>query len=78
MTTKEQAKDLVKQFLTVKAETIVTPEGKYVKTMPYAHAQICATIAVENILKALYKDFYDSNNGAYEFWEQVQTEIQDI
>ena len=49
MTTKEQAKDLVKQFLTVKAETIVTPEGKY-----------------------------DSNNGAYEFWEQVQTEIQDI
>jgi len=35
-----------------------------------------ALIAVEQIINTLYEYHYDSQSGAYEFWQEVKTEIE--
>jgi hypothetical protein len=38
----------------------------------------CALIAADEIIKLLYNDYYDINNGLYEYWEDVQNEIKKL
>jgi len=41
-------------------------------------AKQCAILSVEDILSTLYDYHYDSESGAYEYWQEVKTEIEKI
>ena len=41
-------------------------------------AKQCALIAVDEIIKTLYEYHYDSESGAYEYWQQVKTELNNL
>lgn len=57
----------------------------FIKYRPYTKRDIfdkdlkdCSLILVDEILSTLYKDYYDINNGVYEFWEDVKKEIENM
>jgi hypothetical protein len=61
-----------------KAEELVNKMWVY--ALPNANgswqnAKQCALIAVDEILSTLYDYHYDSESGAYEYWQEVKTEI---
>jgi hypothetical protein len=79
MTPQEKAESIVNEFLQVGAQTIHNEQGSYKKTaLTYAEAQVCALIAVEEIMAVLYKDYYDINNGIFDYWETVKVKIETL
>jgi hypothetical protein len=70
MTVKEQAEELYTDFY----ENLWYVDEKD-KTL---NAKQCALIAARKIIKTLYDEYYDINNGVYEFWEDVEKEIQNM
>lgn len=71
-----KAESLVNEYLQIGAQTIYNEQGSYKKTaLNYTEAQVCALIAVEQIIAVLYKDYYDINNGIFEYWNEVKNEI---
>ena len=41
-------------------------------------AKQCAILSVEEILSTLYDYHYDSGSGAYEYWTEVNQELQKL
>jgi hypothetical protein len=70
MTVKEQAEELYTDFY----ENLWYVDEKDRKL----NAKQCASIAASRIIKTLYDDYYDISNGVYEFWEDVEKEIQNM
>jgi hypothetical protein len=66
MTPKEKAKELYKKMYT-----------QHPNIYPLTAKQ-CALIAVEEIIKTLYEYHYDSESGAYEYWQEVKQEIEKL
>jgi hypothetical protein len=79
MKPQEKAENLVNEFLQVGAQTIYNEQGSYKKTaLTYPEAQVCALIAVEEIIAVLYKDYYDINNGIFDYWQTVKVKIETL
>jgi hypothetical protein len=67
MTPKEKAKELVYKF-----------DDTMEFSTPQRFAKQCALVAVEEIIKTLYEYHYDSESGAYEYWQEVKQEIEKL
>jgi hypothetical protein len=75
MTPKEKAKYLI----SIHSLTMLGEMGN--KLNVYEVKQIakqCVILSVEEILSTLYDYHYDSESGAYEFWQEVKTEIEKL
>jgi hypothetical protein len=72
MTPKEKAQELVSKFKEL------PQEGTLMFYLAFEISKQCALIAVDEILSTLYDYHYDSESGAYEFWQEVKTEIEKL
>jgi hypothetical protein len=75
MTAKEKALELIDKFneYTVKAMKYHA-NGKIDECKE--DAKECALIAAREIVDTLYEYHYDSASGAYEFWTEVEAELE--
>ena len=60
---------------TEKAEDLLNFYRNYRFHIPEADCRIMALNAVRNILAVLYEHHYDSQSGAYEYWQEVEKEL---
>ena len=67
MTPKQKAKELVYKF-----------DDTMEFSTPQRFAKQCALIAVDEIFSTIYDYHYDSQSGAYEYWEKVKQEIEKL
>lgn len=74
MTSKEKANELLNKFNV--STRFFNQEFGWVDNLDAS--KDCALILVEEILSTIYKDYYDINNGVYEFWEDVKKEIENM
>jgi hypothetical protein len=65
MTSKEKATQLIDKYKEYTNREIFDTKAKE-----------CALIVVDEILDTLYYNYYDINNGTYEYWEDVKKEIK--
>ena len=72
MTPKEKAQELVFKFKEL------PQEGTLMFYLAFEISKQCALIAVDEILSTLYDYHYDSESGAYEYWQEVKTEIEKL
>jgi hypothetical protein len=72
MTPKEKAQELVSKFKEL------PQEGTLMFYLAFEISKQCALIAVDEILSTLYDYHYDSESGAYEYWQEVKTEIEKL
>lgn len=71
MTPKEKAHELFEKFSKVETFTNTILITRH-------EARQAALIATDEVLATLYEYHYDSQSGAYEFWQQVKQEIINI
>jgi len=71
MTPKEKAENLLQLYLPYVQSSDYTEEIKN-------KCKQCALVAVEEIIKTLYEYHYDSESGAYEYWQEVKQEIEKL
>jgi hypothetical protein len=67
-TPQEKAHELISEILAT----------QYLDHQSMKQAKEVALIVTKNVLDTLYKDFYDSTNGAFEYWQEVQKEIESM
>ena len=70
MTSQEKANELFTKMLGVRSNS-------------YSHitmhfAKKSAIVAADEVLKTLYEHHYDSQSGAYEYWQQVKSELEKL
>lgn len=71
MTAKEKAHELFDKFMLVKTFSNAILITRH-------EARQAALIAADEVLSTLYEYHYDSNSGAYEYWQEVKQEIINI
>jgi len=75
ITPKEKAKKLISINLLITlselGRRLTMDEGKEI-------AKQCALITVDEVLGTLYDYHYDSGSGAYEYWTEVNQELQKL
>ena len=78
MTPKEKAEELVDKFYqTTPNEAFINePYGIATEYKAWEQAKQCALIAAREIVDTLYEYHYDSASGAYEFWTEVEAELE--
>lgn len=69
MTPKEKSEEIINYY-----KKIISPHVQ----VSHGIAKECAIKAVDEIINTLYLNFYDSNNGTYEFWEKVKLELENV
>jgi len=65
-TPQEKAHELISEILAT----------QYLDHQSMKQAKEVATIVSQNVLDTLYEHFYDSSNGAFEYWEKVKKEVE--
>jgi hypothetical protein len=71
MTPKEKAKELVNKYIFL----FEHKNGKYLEKF---EAKQCIIISIDEILDTLYQYHYDSESGAYKYWQDVKQIIEKI
>jgi hypothetical protein len=79
MTPKEKAEELViKMYQPLPASKEVEKGKEHLYYNQYNAAKECALIAADEVLTTLYEYHYDSQSGAYEYWQEVKQEIDKL
>jgi hypothetical protein len=68
MTAKEKANELFCNMQGVRSNSYSEITRHFAKKS--------AIVAAEEVLKTLYEHHYDSQSGAYEYWQEVKTELE--
>ena len=77
------------ESLSMGAEEIILRQAKLLVELYYDdemlaedlswyQAKRCALIATDRVIDTLYEYHYDSQSGAYEFWNKVKQAIKDL
>ena len=70
MTPKEKAKELVDKFVSLDHDVFCS--------VNYPYSKQCALIAVKEIKEAIDWHEYEYPNETFDYWEQVEKEIQNL
>ena len=79
MTPKEKAKELIEMFIGFASDEDTTEDGfVYSEEIRLWKAKQCALIAVKEIKEAIDWHEYKFPDEEYNYWEQVEKEIQNL
>jgi hypothetical protein len=79
MKPKEKAKELVDKMSSQTYSYQPFAGARYIVDEIGSEAgKKCALIAVDEIIKTLYEYHYDSESGAYEYYIEVKTELNNL
>jgi hypothetical protein len=70
MTAKEKANELFLKMVEVRSNSYSEITKHFAKKS--------AIVAANEVLQTLYEHHYDSQSGAYEFWQEVKTELEKL
>ena len=75
----ETPQEKAKKLISINSVTILSEIGS--KLTMYEVKQIakqCALLSADEVLSTLYDYDYDSGSGAYDYWQEVKSELQSL